>query len=127
MKGDGPANRQVRLPSAPRIDETGLHHLDCECARCALGFRPTRLERDRQRFLCERAAAARAKAKADAAKVSKEEEKSALTWERLAEQEKATIERIAAVTRPVQRPATPEELAELKAEFGFGPRRKVRR
>ncbi len=28
-----------------RLDETGLHHIDCDCARCEAGFRPTMRER----------------------------------------------------------------------------------
>lgn len=118
--------KQVPLPSAPRFDEYGLHHLDCECARCALGFRPTRLERDRQRFVCERAAAAREKAAEAAATATREEERVALATQRLRELGRETSERMAEVYRPVERAATEEELAELKREFGFTRRKDTR-
>jgi hypothetical protein len=37
----------IRL--APKTDESGLHAIDCECARCEGGFRPTELERSAAR------------------------------------------------------------------------------
>jgi hypothetical protein len=43
---------------AVKTDETGLHAHDCECVRCATGYRPTELERMvARRALMQRVAA----------------------------------------------------------------------
>lgn len=110
---------QLPLPSAPVLDKYGLHAGECECARCALGYRPTSAERWNARATWERIEAARLKAKVKAAEQTTQEKHAATTWERLQETNRETAERLARVTAPVVRPATDEELDELKKLYGF--------
>ncbi len=44
-----------------KIDETGLHAEDCDCAKCEVGLRPTPAERAAARRALALAAAARAR------------------------------------------------------------------
>lgn len=107
------------LAGAPKYDEFGLHHADCACARCQLGYAPTRIDRDLAR---RRSDTARAKAKAavDAARiVEKKKVAAAVTAELLKGDEADTRRRMETALAPVARPATAEELAELKREFGL--------
>ena len=122
-RGDGLGNGPL-LASAPVTDpETGLHSEECECARCQLGFGPTREDRWAARAALARAAQRR-KAASEAAKVrAKLAEKAAVTAELLKGEEADTKERMRAALAPVERPATAEELAELKREFGLERRR----
>ena len=124
MKGAAPDRAQLPLPSAPRIDGDGLHAEDCECARCALGFRPTRAERWNAHMAREIREKAQRAAELKAAEVAKEDVKRAVTWRRLEVQERDTAEMLKAMTKPVERPATAEELDELKKQYGFRPRRR---
>lgn len=107
---------QLPLPSAPKFDRYGMHAHECECARCGLGFRPSIAERDAARRSWERMEKRRADAVAQAAAGTKEGKASRrkAAW---AEAEKYTDQIIGRLTAPVERPATPEELAALKREF----------
>lgn len=115
---------QLRLPGAVKLDPWGTHAYECECARCELGARPTPAERDRLRRTWEAMQAARKKAAGDGLPLTKDEERHVEATVRLEVTERETAERIARMVKPVERPATPEELAALKAEFGFGPKKK---
>jgi hypothetical protein len=108
--------------SAPKFDRYGLHAEACECARCLLGFRPTMSNRWAARAAWERAEAKRLAEKEAAEKsaASKRPKKATVPlWERHEAERKQTEESIARMAAPVVRPATDEELAELKKEFGF--------
>ncbi len=118
--------KQLSLPRAPILDRWGLHAEDCECARCALGFRPSRDERWRSRQAAEAAEARRKKVADAAAQQTKEDEKRAVTWVRLGIAERDTAEMLKRLTAPVERPATDAELDELKRAYGFKTRRRER-
>ena len=119
-KAAGPsAAEQMRLPSAPIHDRYGLHAEECECQRCQVGYRPTSAERHSARCNFERLAAAKKAAEQNAKKEVREDVKRRTTWERLAQSERDTAEKLKAMNKPVERPATAEELAELKALHGF--------
>lgn len=117
---------QRPAPPAPRIDRYGLHEMDCECARCLLGFRPTLAQRDNARRAYERAQAAKAEAERRAAEVSKPEARAAARAAAFREAERYTDTLIRNLARPAERPATPEELAALRSEFRI-PRGQQRR
>jgi hypothetical protein len=118
------SGRQLPIPQAPKLDRYGLHDHDCECARCVLGFRPSIAQRDLARRNWERAE----RAKAEAAKAAAQPKPTAKADARaaaFAREEKRTDEYIASVNRPPERPATPAELAELRAAYPrLRPRRK---
>jgi hypothetical protein len=117
-KGDARGSAPL-LAGAPVFDEFGLHSAECACARCQLGYGPTRIDRDQARRRAE-TAAVRVKAAIEAAKVkAKAAEKAAVTHELLKGDEAETMARLRASLAPVIRPATPEELAELKREYGL--------
>ncbi len=113
--GNGPL-----LAGAPIVDPaTGLHGEDCTCARCQLGYGPTREERHQARQRLARAEA-RAKAATEAEKIrAKKLAQAAVTTELLKGDEVETRARVARALAPVTRPATAEELAELKREWGL--------
>jgi hypothetical protein len=117
--GSGPL-----LAGAPVVDPTtGLHGEDCACARCQLGYGPTREERWRARAALARAAA-RAKALDEAARIrEKAKTKAEVTAALLRQDEADTRERLAAQLAPVKRPATAAELEELKRQYF--PRRRT--
>lgn len=123
-KKDGAPGSAPLLAGAPIVEpETGLHADECECARCQLGFGPTREERWARRAALARAEQRR-KAASEAAKVrAKLAEKAAVTAELLKGEEADTRARMRAALAPVVRPATAEELAELKREHGLERRR----
>jgi len=120
---DDEGGRQLALPSAPRLDKYGLHAEGCECARCGLGFKPTPRERLLARQAFERAQQ-REIEEAKAKQAGTPEARSLSRRERLDERTKETAEWIKRQTAPVERPATPEELDELRQLHGFKPRRK---
>lgn len=124
------SGEQLALPARAKFDRYGLHAEDCECLRCELGARPSPKEREIARRVWERAEAAKREA---AAKAAKEAEAAALGpgevkhrahAERLREREEKTRRYLEEQRRPVERPATPEELEELKRQFGFKARRR---
>lgn len=119
IKGAGPTERaQLRIPQAPRFDRYGLHSEDCECTKCDLGMRPSPGERWAARAAWERAEERRKKeAERAAAGLPKRERKRQAHAAALAEQEKFTDHLIAKLNKPVERPATADELAELRAEY----------
>lgn len=124
-KGAAP-EPQLALPSAPVLDKYGLHAEACECARCHIGYRPTPAERDRARRQWEHMERARAKAASDGLALTKDEERNAMATMRLEEEEKRTIEYLRRLTKPIERPATDEEMDELRRANGLPPRRKDR-
>jgi hypothetical protein len=127
--GAGPTlPRQLALPGAPKLDRTGVHAVECECARCGLGYRPSKAERELARQHYDRAEQRRKEeaarvAAGDAPPVSPAEVKHQRAAERLKHREAETREYLAALHRPVVRPATPEELDELKRLHGFKTRK----
>jgi hypothetical protein len=126
------ANSQLRLPAAPKLDRYGLHAYECECTRCEMGARPSRQEREIAQRSFERAEKARREeeariARGEPAPVAPAEVKHKAAHERLQERERRTREEMARVRKPVERPATEEELAQLKREFGFRKERTGRR
>lgn len=112
--------KQIKLPSAPVYDRYGLHAEACECARCGTGFAPTHGDRMRARAAWERTEA-RKKREADRQAKGLGPTK---TQARNAADEAATIETLKRMAAPVERPATPEELAELRRQFPALTRRK---
>jgi hypothetical protein len=116
---------QLPLPASPKIDRYGLHAVDCECTRCSLGNRPSRQARDQARWSFEKAERAEREAKAASAAAPAAEVKRTGKAERAAARERETREYIERVNAPVQRPATDEELRELRKMFGL-ERRKER-
>lgn len=130
-KADGPtAGSQLALPGAPKFDRFGLHAEDCECARCGLGYRPSKEERRLAEQVHARAERARreeeAKRAAGAATpgVSPAEAKHRRHHERMQAGMKATREYLERLSAPVVRPATEEELAEMRREFALRFKRK---
>lgn len=115
------------LASAPIVDgATGLHSEDCACARCQLGYGPTREERHQARMRLQRAAA-RAKAAVEASAVLARKRAAAeVTAALLKLDETDTKERMKVALAPVIRPATAKELDELKREFGLERKRGMR-
>lgn len=108
---------QLPLPQAPKLDRYGLHAYECECGRCALGYRPTPREREAARSTWERA---EAKRKAEAERAAKGLPKAEKVKRRVAafrQEEKFTDEVIRKLNEPVERPATPDELAELRRQY----------
>lgn len=128
MPGDGRDRSQLALPQAPRFDRYGQHAHECECARCNLGFRPTPTQRDAARRAFERMEQRR-KAEADriAAGLGAKAKKRSARAEGWREREKHTDEMIGKLSAPVVRPATADELAEMKREFPNLRRRRDRR
>jgi len=124
----GPSSpTQLPLPAAPKLDTYGLHAYDCECVRCELGARPSPAEREIARRVWERAEAAKREAEL---KLKREAEAAAAPppakpdkWQRAKAREEEARREIEKLRRPVERPATPEELDALKAEFGFRRRK----
>lgn len=112
------AGNQLPFPSAPVLDRTGMHAETCECARCNLGFRPTREERYRARLAYEQAERVRKRAAEEAAAGPRplrgRAEKRRALAERLAASDRATTEMIERLSAPVE-PATPEQWEELRA------------
>jgi hypothetical protein len=108
---------------APKLDRYGLHALDCECLRCTAGYRPTARQRENARRVFE-AAEARKKAEREAAAKAaggKAAKVRLSQWERDEAGRKQTDAILRRLAAPVVRPATTEELAELKKLWGFGP------
>jgi hypothetical protein len=126
MPSRPPGSKQLAL-SAPVLDRYGLHARECACTRCEMGQRPSEAARSHARWAHEKAATREreAKAKADGAPVVAE--KRLVKAERAAERERETREYIERVNAPVQRPATEEELRELRREFGLETRKDRRR
>jgi len=118
-KGAGPGS-QLALPAAPRFDRYGLHAEECECARCALGYRPT----VRERTLAVQTWEARQRRELAEAQAAEVDTRAQSRAERCRAREEETNEIIKRITAPVERPATAEELAELRREHGFKPRRR---
>lgn len=107
--------RQQPIPLPRKLDRYGLCAHDCECARCNLGFRPSIAERDAARRAYERFEALK---QADAAPGGRAAEgKRRKRKAAFAEEERHTDRLIARLTEPVQEPATPEQLAELKKQY----------
>jgi hypothetical protein len=90
-----------------KLDGWGLHAVDCPCAQCELGNRPTALERDAAR----RAALDRGQ---KGARVKREQER--------VEKAKASLavfsEHMEAMRE--HKPLTPEQFAELQEEWRKG-------
>lgn len=107
---------QQPLPLAPKFDRYGLHAHECECARCQLGYRPTVAERDHARRVWERAEAAKAAA-VKAAAQPKPIGKALARADAFRAAEARTAEAIKRMNEPAKEPATPEQLAELRAGF----------
>lgn len=120
-KGDGPG-RQLKLPAAPKFDATGLHAHECECARCALGFRPTIAQRDAARRALARRQAEKASAAAasalDVRKEKKAEDRRAWFASRAAE----TDRELEKFRGPVVVPPA-DELRALREAFGLQTKR----
>lgn len=116
---------QQPLPLAPKFDRYGLHAYDCECARCALGYRPTVAERDHARRVWERAERAKAEA-AKQATQPKPISKALARADAFRAAEKRTTETIKRMNEPAKEPATPAQLAELRAEFPSIRRRQTK-
>jgi hypothetical protein len=116
-KGDGrPAAEQLTL-TAPAFDRYGLHAIECECQRCEIGNRPTLEMREAARRAWERLEARRKRDAERAAGGTVKERKRSARAEAFREEEKYTDQLIRKLSAPVERPATPEELAELKAAY----------
>lgn len=126
IKGDVPTGSQIALPQAPKLDRYGLHAYECECQRCAMGYRPTAGQRDAARWAFERAERAKAEAAKRAAEGdgAKKGSKAKARADAFKADERYTDQLIAKMNQPVLRPATPEELAELRREFPFIERRR---
>jgi hypothetical protein len=118
--------QQLPLTSAPKLDAYGLHSDDCECGRCALGYRPSMRDRHLARAAAEERERRRKQQEAKDAAATRDAAKHLATWQRLEAQVRVTKDEIKRMTAPVQRRATDQELDELKREFGFRPRRKDR-
>lgn len=116
IKGDGP--RQLPIPQAPRFDAYGMHATDCECVRCEMGMRPTDQERWIARQSWERAQQRKLDEEArSAAGLSKVAEKKKRLAAAARERRAYTDQLIAKLSKPVERPATPDELAEMRRQF----------
>ncbi len=112
--------------TAPKLDRYGLHALDCECMRCSAGYRPTLQQRENARRAFE-AAERRKKERerAEAEKAGAPKKRTVPLWEKHEAERRQTDEMLARIPKAaVVRPATAEELAELKQLWGFGPRGK---
>ena len=93
------------------LDETGLHSLDCECLRCETGFRPTPAARWHARDTLARRLAAEMPRKETASERRRREDRERCQRESLAAQRQLEADLAA------YRPPTPEQLAELRAEY----------
>lgn len=115
--------RQLPL-AAPKIDAFGLHAVECECARCAAGFRPTDAQRAQAKAAHARAAAAKGRAAQEVAR----DEKRAHAKGRAETFQRETEEQVRRLEERAARAAVPsdDEINQLRAMFGLRPRR-VRR
>lgn len=124
MKAGGrPGSEQLTL-TAPVFDRYGLHAFECGCQRCEMGNRPSIRAREVARAAYERREARRKREAERAAGGTVKERKRSARAEAMREQEKYTDQLLAKLAAPVQRPATPEELAELRQQFPNLQRRK---
>ena len=110
--------------NAKKLDRYGMHATDCQCMRCEAGYRPTLQQRENARRSFEAAEQRRRAKEAKDAKAAGEAPKKLTQWERDAAAFEQTDRDIRKMSAVPERPATPEELAELKKQFGFGPRGK---
>lgn len=117
----------AQLPlAAPKFDRTGLHAVDCGCARCETGHRPTMADRDRARRSFEAAELARQQQAKREAETGAAETKRMAARERAERTQRETLALIRRMTAPVQRVPTAEEHEAMRREHGIRTRRQGR-
>lgn len=123
MPAGGQGTRRP-TPEAPRVDRYGLHDPECNCTRCSCGYRPSIADRWRAVAAYERGQRHKAEQAAREAKAAAAAKEKGKTRVRLDAAEADTAETITKLTAPIERPATPDELAALRAQFpALRPRR----